>query len=308
MRLFRPLTVLLLIVVSIPAHARAIRIDDTLQEFQFTGGLAPPVNVLANDGSSGAIPIQSYNVNPDLTPDLTNPLAFSVNVFGTTYSSLYVNENGNLSFGGAFGGRPGNSDPANAGVAVFAPFFADVDSGLSPSGGSVSHGFFPGSNGIAVTWNSVGYNGQDTATDPRRVSMQVVIVDISDITGVAGDFRFEFNYEGGSAGMAWETGNADGGVNGLGGMSAMAGFWDGFGLGYELPGSGVNGALLGGECTTNPLALSCNDYFFEFRNGIPYFANGTPVFDVAAVSEPGTLLLLGIGLFGMGAARRRKKA
>lgn len=300
--------VLLLAALSETSEARSIRVDDTLQEFQFTGGLAPPINVLSGDGSSPAVPIQSYNLDTGGSPDFSSPLPFSVNVFGVTYSSLYVNENGNLSFGGAFGGRPGNSDPSNAGVPVFAPFFADVDSDLSPFGGSISHGFFPEINGIAVTWSSVGYNGQDAAADPRRVSMQVVIIDISDMTGVAGDFRFEFNYEGGSGGMAWETGDADGGVNGLGGMSALAGFWDGAGLGYEIPGSGVNGALLGDACGPNSLALSCNDYFFEFRNGVPVFLDGTPVIDPAPVPEPGILALFGIGLAAMGLCRRRKIA
>lgn len=36
--------------------------------------------------------------------------------------------------------------------------------------------------------------------------------------------------------------------------------------------------------------------------------NYTVTFDVTSVPEPGTLALLGIGLLGMGAARRRKKA
>lgn len=275
------------------AMARSIRVDGTLNEFQFTGGLAPPVNVLSNDGSSGPVAIQSYNQNPDLSPDLLNPLMFNVNIFGTTYSEFYVNENGNVSFGSGFGGRPGNSDPANAGVPVFAPFFADVDSDLSPIGGSISHGYFPGNNGIAITWDSVGFNGQDSANDSRRVQMQIVIVDISDVTGNAGDFRLEFNYSGGQDGMEWETGDADGGVNGLGGLSALAGFWDGAGLGYQLAGSGMNGSLLGGDCIANPLALSCNTYDFDFINGIPHFLDGTPVF---AVPEPPLLALLGLGL------------
>lgn len=286
------------------ALARPLRVGDTPQAFQFTGGLAPPTNVLDNDGSSSAVAIQSYNLDSDGAPDLLNPLMFNVNIFGTSYSSFYVNENGNVSFGDSYGGRPGNSNPGNVGMPVFAPFFADVDSSLSPVGGSVSHGFFAGTNGIAITWFAVGFNGQDTSFDQRRVSMQVVIVDISETTGNAGDFRLEFNYAGSFSGMEWESGVADGGVNGLGGMSALAGFWDGLGMGYELPGSGVNGALLGADCSSNALALSCNDYFFEFRGGTPYFLDGTPVF---AVWEPPVLALYGLGAFMVLGARRRSR-
>lgn len=277
------------------AEARSVRVDDTLQEFQVAGPLAPD-DSLDNNGSSGPIAIQSYNLlPPDGAIDFGKPLDFSLNVFGTTYDSYYINENGSISFGGAFTGRPGNADAALAGMPVFAPFFADVDSTLSPFGGSIAHGFFPATKGIAITWSGVGPQG---STDSgQRQSFQIVIIDISDVTGNAGDFRLEFNYEGGFDGMVWETGDDDGGVDGLGGTSARVGFWDGLGPGFEVDGSGINGALLGGDCLLNPLALSCNDYFYEFRNGTPFTLDGTPLIDTP---EPEIALLL---LAGLGAIR-----
>lgn len=284
-----------------PAEARSVRVDDTLQEFQVAGPLAPD-DSLANNGSSGPIAIQSYNLlPPDGNIDFGNPLQFSLNIFGTSYDSYYINENGSISFGGAFSGRPGNADPASAGLPIFAPFFADVDSTLSPFGGSISHGFFPEVNGIAITWAGVGPQG---STDSgQRQSFQIVIIDISGDTGNAGDFRLEFNYEGGFDGMIWETGDEDGGVDGLGGDSARVGFWDGLGLGFEVEGSGINGALLGGDCLLNPIALSCNDYFYEFRNGTPFDLDGNSLIDTP---EPEIALLL---LAGLGAIRwSRRKA
>ena len=286
------------------AQARSIRVDDTLQDFQVAGP-SEPNDDLANNGSSGPIAIRSYNLlPPDGARDDANPLYFSVNVFGTSYDSFYINENGSISFGDAFSGRPSNADPAFAGMPVFAPFFADVDTNLQPFGGAVSWGFFPFQNGIAITWSSVGYEGAIDSS--QRQDFQIIIIDISDATGNEGDFRLEFNYEGGFNGMVWETGDSDGGTNGLGGDSARVGFWDGFGVGFEVEGSGVNGALLGAECLENPFALSCNDYFYEFRNGTPYTLDGAPLIDTP---EPGStaLLLGGIGILAWARKRRPRR-
>ena len=299
-RVLAPIVTSLLIVGQ--ADARSVRVDDTLQEFQVAGPLAPD-NSLDNNGSSGPIAIQSYNLlPPDGDIDFGNPLDFSLNVFGTNYDSYYINENGSISFGGAFSGRPGDADAAFAGMPVFAPFFADVDSTLSPFGGSIAYGFFPGTNGIAITWSGVGPQGSTDSS--QRQSFQIVIIDISDVTGDAGDFRLEFNYAGGSEGMIWETGDADGGSNGLGGNSARVGFWDGFGLGFEIGGSGINGALLGTDCLGNPTALDCNNYFYEFRGGTPFTLDGTPLVDTP---EPEIALLLMAGFGAIGWSRRRLK-
>ena len=280
------------------AFARAIRIDDTLQRVELN--VAAEVH---NDGSTGPLPIQSY-VLDDVTgqPDYSAPLPFTMNLFGSVYSEFYINENGSISFGAAFSGRPGNSDLANTGMPILAPFFADVDMSLS---GAVFNGFFPFQNAIAITWTGASYLGQ---TDGSTQSFQIVIRDRSGDTGVAGDFDLEFNYSGNLStdGMAWESGDLDGGVNGLGGQSARVGFYDGFGAGYEIAGSGVNGALLGPAdsflCSSFPLRLECNDYDFQFRGGIP-FQDGAPLVPTA-VPEPDTLTLLMVLMGGMALARR----
>ena len=86
----------------------------------------------------------------------------------------------------------------------------------------------------------------------------------------AGDFDIEFNYQQ----IQWETGDASGGTNGLGGTSAAVGYSNGTGTAgtnFQLPGSLVNGALIDG----GPDALISNDllaatpgrYHFLVRNG-----------------------------------------
>lgn len=263
------------------ADARAIRVDDTLIRIGLNVG-----DETVDDGSTGPLPIQSYELDMDGQPDFDSPLPFSINFFGETYNEFFINENGNVTFGSPFGGRPGDSDLANTGMPILAPFFADVDMFL---GGRIFNGFFPFANAIAITWTSADYFGQPGG---EGNDMQIVIIDRSDVTGVAGDFDLEFNYRAGGGGMLWETGDRDGGVNGFGGASARVGFYDGFGTGYEVAGSGVPGALTGEECETNPLALSCNDYFFQFRNGLPYQDGRLLI----SVPEPGSLALFVTGL------------
>jgi hypothetical protein len=71
---------------------------------------------------------------------------------------------------------------------------------------------------IGVNWIGFGYFPQ--AVDKLN-SFQLIITDRSDI-GVS-DFDFEFNYHQ----IQWETGDASGGSDGLGGSSARAGWSNG---------------------------------------------------------------------------------
>lgn len=90
---------------------------------------------------------------------------------------------------------------------------------------------------ISVNWLNVGFF--DSRTDLTN-SFQLILIDRSDIA--RGAFDIEFNYDR----IQFETGDASGGTNGLGGESAIVGFSNGAGFFFELPGSGVNGAFLDG--------------------------------------------------------------
>jgi hypothetical protein len=260
------------------ADARALRVDDGLDFFQVAESLA-------NNRSAGPIPIQSYEIDPvTFEVDFNKPIPFSINLFGVEYSEFFINENGTVTFGTKFRGRPRNSDFTMNGVPILAPFFADVDTTL---GGSVSHGFFPDHKAIAINWIDARYFGQE---EGEGHSFQIVIVEESAVDDLLfdfvpgmlapGDFVLELNHDDAefTEGMVWETGDRDGPLkNGFGGSSARVGVYDGAGLGFEVAGSGVPGALLGIDCINNLTALACNDFSFQFQGGLPYDEDGNPL-------------------------------
>jgi len=221
-------------------------------------------------------------------------LGFSFNFFGTTYTQLYVNNNGNVTFDSPlFTYTP--FPLLTTSRVIIAPFFADVDT-RGPGSQPVTYGTgtFGGRDAFGVNWINVGYYSLGT---DKLNSFQLLLVDRSDIA--AGDADIYFNY----GSIQWETGSASGGSGGLGGSSARAGYSNGVNAAFELPGSAVNGAFLDGG--PNALNTSSNinvpgRWLFQVRNGAVVNPDPTPV------PEPASLALLGLGLAGLALARRRR--
>lgn len=213
-------------------------------------------------------------------------LGMTLNFLGVSFSQLYINTNGNITFDAPLSTfTPFGLTAANR--QIIAPFFADVDT-RNPASGVVTFGTgtFGGRNAFGVNWINVGYF--DSHVDKTN-SFQLLLVDRSD-TG-AGNFDAVFNYDN----ISWETGDASSGTGGLGGDTARVGFSNGTGLpgtSFELPGSDVDGALLNGGA--NGLAshsINSNvlgQYIFPARNGTV----------ITTVPEPNVDELLGTGLLG----------
>jgi Nidogen-like len=232
--------------------------------------------------------------NDDGSTGLVN-LGFTANFLGTNYTQTYVNNNGNLTFNAPLGQFTptlitGGSAP------IIAPFFADVDTRSAGSSlVSYGRGIINGNAAFAANYVNVGYF--PSATNKLN-SFQVVLINRND-TGTTGNFDIEFNYDR----IQWETGGASGGVNGLGGTPARAGYSNGAGTFYEFTGSGVSGAFLDGG-SNSLIANSLNSdvlgrYTFNARNG----AVVTP--PTTSVPEPFTIVGTLVG--GTAAMRMRKK-
>ena len=170
-------------------------------------------------------------------------IGFTANFFGDSYSSLYVNNNGNLTFTGPLSTFT-PSPIATAGLRIIAPFWADVDTrgaGSSQVTYSFGTGVIGGRNAFGANYINVGYFSSKT---DKLNSFQVILIDRSDVA--PGDFDIEFNYDK----VQWETGDASNGSGGVGGSPVRVGYASATGATLELAGSGVSGAFLDSNIVT----------------------------------------------------------
>ncbi len=241
-----------------------------------------------DDGSSAAI---------DVRPAFPSGLHF----FSGTYTRLFVNTNGNVTFNGPLSTFTPRAFPV-ASQPMIAPYWADVDirpdgcgglgAGTSATGSGPCRN--PGENGVwwhlepgrmIVTWDRVGYFSCQLN---HRMSFQLVLTDASQCGG-DGNFDVEFRYNR----CEWTTGGASGGTGGFGGTPAQAGFDAGDNSHFfSIPGSlmpNVHQRLCGGTninqrgvfrfairsgTITDDGGVSC------LPDGFDYDASDAPTYDV----------------------------
>jgi thermolysin metallopeptidase-like protein/PKD domain-containing protein/nidogen-like len=197
-------------------------------------------------------------------------LPFAVNFFGNVHNSLFVNNNGNVTFDAPLATHTPFGLTTSIGTPIIAPFFADVDT-RAPGSDQVTYGASADGKTFCVDWAGTGV-GYFASHSDKLDRFQLLLIDRAGNPGGApGDFDIVMNYDS----LAWETGDASGGQGGLGGQSAHAGYSAGTGLdgtSFEFSGSGVNGAFLDSNQSTGLVHGNRNStqqgrYVFNVRSG-----------------------------------------
>lgn len=172
----------------------------------------------AGDCSCYIDPDSTYTLAVGPDDDGSSPLInlpFNFCFYGTNNNSVYININGNVSFGTPYSTFSGTSFPSNNFVMV-APFWGDVDTRLDANGiagGEIWYKVTP--TAMIVNWVDVGYYNRE---NDKRNTFQLIITDGTDPLIPNGN-NVAFCYKD----MQWTTGAASNGVNGFGGIAATVG-------------------------------------------------------------------------------------
>lgn len=248
------------------------------------------VNNLGGDSGFGENVLVRNDDSYTEAIDITSIFGASgIDFFGETYTSLFVNNNGNLTFNQGLYNYTPDEIGAGTGFPVIAAFWADVDTRvndesiipLTPTPGGNSQGYdsvyydLDTVNGVfTATWDDVGYFSRYT---DKLNAFQIQLVNRGD-----GDFDIVYRYED----INWTTGNASGGSGGLGGVIARAGYSVGDGVHYfELPQSGRQDDILALESSPGNYDGATGLWVFSIRDGEDENNEGTTGDDVIVGTE-----------------------
>ncbi|MBL0045522.1 MAG: hypothetical protein IPP33_14355 [Flavobacteriales bacterium] len=174
-------------------------------------------------------PDNSYTLAMTPNDDMSSSaiaLPFTFELFGDQYDTLWINNNGNLSFVNPYGSFSSLPFPA-AEYKMVAPFWADVDTrgddGNGLNGGQVVYRLTP--TALYVNWIDVGYFASQT---DKHNSFQLIITDGTD-PAVPGGNNVSYCYRD----MQWTTGSASMGQGGFGGVPATVGVNRGDGVDHS---------------------------------------------------------------------------
>jgi hypothetical protein len=193
-----------------------------------------------------------------------------IDYFGTSYTSIYINTNGLITFNG-----PNTAFTPTAigsfGQPAIAPFWADID---ITNGGEIYWDVNPVSGAVTITWSSVAPFSFAGQTAPLN-SFQLVLSNTGN-----GDFSVEFIYDD----IAWTSGNN---------AQATVGFTDGGTNDVTLPGSGNAAALTQFDTTDfdngdpdGTWESDVVDGVIRGSNGIVDGTAGDDIIDIAYDGDP----------------------
>jgi hypothetical protein len=184
-----------------------------IEFYRFDGRFTPLPSDITSSFVTGSDFTLAPKDNGSADASLTQAFEGGLNFFGTKYTDVWVNNNGNLTFGGGLSSFTPGTIGGDSGLPIIAAFWADADT--RNGGGTVSYGYNSAHDSFVATWSSVDYFSS-MATDhvAKSNSYQIEIIDQG-----AGDAEIIIRY----GDLNWITGDASGGTAGLGGTVARAG-------------------------------------------------------------------------------------
>lgn len=210
------------------------------------------------------------------------PIPFNFCLYGTNYSSLWINNNGNITFDAAYATFSAVGFPSATYVMV-APFWGDVDTrGI----GEVWYKITP--TAVYVNWENCGYFNNYT---DKTNTFSLIITDGTDpVIGVGNNVAFCYQD------MQWTTGDASSGVGGFGGVAATVGCNKGDGTSFvqfgRFDSPGI--AYFGPYATNNGVSWLDNQSFIfnacNATNIAPALAGGVSLCDTLFSCEGDTLI------------------
>jgi gliding motility-associated-like protein len=220
------------------------------------------------------------------TSQLSIPFNFCL--YGTNYNSLYVNNNGNVSFDMSYGTFSSSAFPSSSYVMV-APFWGDVD---TRGTGTVQYKITP--TAMYINWVAVGYYSSYT---DKVNTFQLIITNGSDPILPPGN-NIAFCY----GDMQWTTGDASGGMQtGFGGTPATVGVNKGDGTSFIQMGRFDQAGASYFGSYSNDDGIDWLDYKSFYFNScsstnLPPIASGFSNCDTIKICGKGDSLILN-GLF-----------
>jgi hypothetical protein len=247
-----------------------LELDETFSVVPFLGGVPP-----------------DYRNDDSYTNVIDLPFDFCL--YGDTYNSCYINNNGNISFQSAYATYSAEGFPS-ANYIMVAPFWADVDTD-GPGSGLVYYKITDHS--LIVSWDAVGYF---PSADNLLNTFQLIITDGLDPI-LEGGNNVSFCY----GDMQWTTGSASGGSNGFGGTPATVGANKGDGVAFvqfgrfDMPGQTYDGPFNNSDGIS---WLDNKNFVFntcQVDNNIAPFAPSTGLCDTLILCQGGASYLQFLG-------------
>lgn len=196
------------------------------------------------------------------------PLEFEYSVCGETFTSLWVNTNGNLTFDQPNDVYTADGIP-NTNAVMVAPFWADVDFG----GTCGEVWVYNTPTYFIATWVDVGYFS--SACDLMN-TFQVVITNGNDpLIGIGNNTAFYY------CDMNWTTGDASNGTGGLGGLPAVVGINSGDLDAFAIIGNfDASGPIYDGPLGENDGVDFLDNKFYLFDSNDCSIESSCSIFDL----------------------------